>query len=78
MLTMAPNEGRKFFGRNASVLLDILRFGAALAVALSHMPLHFVTAGPIISERSGNLAVCVFFVLSGFVIRYVTVARGTD
>lgn len=75
---MAGNEGRQFFGRNASVLLDVLRFGAAIAVALSHMPLHYVAAGPIISERSGNLAVCVFFVLSGFVIRYVTVARVPD
>ncbi len=75
---MPGSEGRQFFGRNASVLLDVLRFAAAVAVALSHMPLHFVAAGPIISERSGNLAVCVFFVLSGFVIRYVTVARVAD
>ncbi len=75
---MPASEGRQFFGRNASVLLDVLRFAAAVAVALSHMPLHFVAAGPIISERSGNLAVCVFFVLSGFVIRYVTVARVAD
>ena len=59
------------------MLLDLLRFGAAMAVALSHMPLHFVEAGPIISERSGNQAVCVFFVLSGFVIRYVTRTRVT-
>ncbi len=72
---MAGSSERSFFGRNASVLLDVLRFGAAIAVALSHMPLHYVKAGPIISERSGNSAVCVFFVLSGFVIRYVTVAR---
>ncbi len=74
---MPARQGREFFGRNASVLLDVLRFGAAVAVALSHMPLHFVEAGPIISERAGNQAVCVFFVLSGFVIRYVTVARVT-
>ena len=69
---------RRFFGRNASILLDVLRFAAALAVAMSHMPHHFVLRGNLISERFGNAAVCVFFVLSGFVIRYVTVARQTS
>ncbi len=65
------------FGPNASILLDLLRFGAALAVALTHLPL-FMTAGGFIPERSGNTAVCVFFVLSGFVMRYVTVTRVTS
>ena len=71
---MQSSADRHFFGRNASILLDVLRFAAALAVALSHVPL-FMTATPLIPERSGNTAVCVFFVLSGFVIRYVTVMR---
>ncbi len=74
---MRLNEKRSILGKNSSVLLDVLRFAAAIVVALSHMPLHFVQAGPIISERAGNTAVCVFFVLSGFVIRYVTVSRVT-
>ena len=68
-------EAKRFFGRNASVLLDLLRFAAALAVALTHMPHHFVATGGLIWQRAGNAAVCVFFVLSGFVIRYVTVGR---
>ncbi len=72
---MQSSADRRFFGRNASILLDLLRFAAALAVALTHMQHHFVTKAGFISERSGNSAVCVFFVLSGFVIRYVTVAR---
>ena len=71
---MRSSEDRQFFGRNASILLDLLRFAAALAVALSHMPA-FLAAAPIIPERSGNTAVCVFFVLSGFVIRFVTLSR---
>lgn len=65
---------RHVFGRNASILLDVLRFAAALVVVLSHMPL-FLNGTEFIPERSGNTAVCVFFVLSGFVIRYVTVTR---
>ncbi|MGI4829745.1 MAG: acyltransferase family protein [Janthinobacterium lividum] len=65
---------RHFFGRNASILLDVLRFAAALVVVLSHMPL-FLNGPEFIPERSGNTAVCIFFVLSGFVIRYVTVTR---
>ena len=72
---MPPREDSRFFGRNASILLDVLRFVAALAVALTHMQRHFVARAGFISERSGNSAVCVFFVLSGFVIRYITVAR---
>lgn len=63
-------------GRNASILLDVVRFGAALAVALTHIR-RYATVDVFISERSGNAAVCVFFVLSGFVIRYVTLTRET-
>jgi peptidoglycan/LPS O-acetylase OafA/YrhL len=64
----------RFFGRNVSVLLDVIRFGAASAVALHHLG-GFLQAGPRVSGASANAAVCVFFVLSGFVIRYVTVSR---
>ncbi|HEX4155484.1 MAG TPA: acyltransferase family protein [Acidobacteriaceae bacterium] len=63
-----------FFGRNASVLLDIIRFAAAFAVAATHLPV-FVIGPRLLPPQSGNAAVCVFFVLSGFVIRFVTVSR---
>lgn len=73
---MSSTRKIRGFGANASILLDVLRFGAALAVALTHLPL-FMTAKGLVPERSGNTAVCVFFVLSGFVMRYVTVTRVT-
>lgn len=63
-----------FFGSNSSAALDIVRFSAALAVAVLHFQDIFVY-GSLEPEWSGNAAVCVFFVLSGFVIRYVTKSR---
>lgn len=71
-----PTDARRhtFFGRNASVLLDILRFAAAFAVAATHLPA-FVEGPRLLPQQSGNAAVCIFFVLSGFVIRFVTVSR---
>ena len=61
-------------GRNSSVLLDIIRFSAALAVLLSHL-VQFSTRTGFAPEELGNQAVCVFFVLSGFVIRFVSESR---
>ena len=60
-----------------SILLDVLRFGAACVVLFCHF------SHPLMSEHlpnlatAGHLAVAVFFVLSGFVIRYVTLTRET-
>jgi len=67
---------KAFFGRNASVLLDIIRFSAALVVANIHIT-RFSPAWHPLPESAGNMAVCVFFVLSGFVIRFITTARVT-
>ena len=61
-------------GRNASVLLDIIRFGAAVAVLFSHLPI-FSACFEHVPESLGNQAVGVFFLLSGFVIRFVTETR---
>lgn len=76
MASMPPADARPsaFFGRNASVLLDILRFAAAFAVAATHLPA-FVEGPRLLPDQSGNAAVCIFFVLSGFVIRFITVSR---
>ena len=53
-----------------SVLLDIVRFGAALAVGIGH-----IFPGMLNIALS---AVAIFFVLSGFVIRLITTARRTS
>src|SRR3954469_1403690 len=53
-----------------SVYLDLIRFGAALVVVLSHAWLILFPAVPL--HWPGPGAVIVFFVLSGFVIAYVT------
>lgn len=55
-----------------SVLLDVVRFGASLMVAIGHLTQPFFSTGwPNLITHAVE-AVAVFFVLSGFVIRYVT------
>ncbi len=68
---------RHSLGRNTSVLLDVVRFFAAAIVATTHLST-FVQSRQILPDQSANAAVCIFFVLSGFVIRFVTVARESD
>jgi len=60
-----------------SILLDVLRFGAACTVLLSHFGHVNISVGFPDLTAAGHLAVAVFFVLSGFVIRYVTLTRDT-
>jgi peptidoglycan/LPS O-acetylase OafA/YrhL len=64
--------------RGGSVLLDLLRFGAAFTVLLSHFGHAGLSIGFPDYTVAGHLAVAVFFVLSGFVIRYVTLTRETN
>lgn len=61
--------------REGSILLDVLRFGAACTVLLSHFGSARVSLGFPDIAAAGHLAVAIFFVLSGFVIRYVTLTR---
>lgn len=61
--------------RSGSILLDVLRFGAACTVLLSHLGHPGISVGFPNLAAAGHLAVAVFFVLSGFVIRYVTLTR---
>ena len=68
---------RHSLGCNTSVLLDVVRFFAAAIVATTHLSI-FVRSKPLLPGASANAAVCIFFVLSGFVIRFVTVTRETD
>jgi peptidoglycan/LPS O-acetylase OafA/YrhL len=59
---------------SCSILLDLVRFVAALIVLYAHFSSTAMTVGLPNGFAVGNLAVSVFFVLSGFVIRMVTVS----
>ena len=65
--------------RPTSLYLDIVRLGAALVVLLSHVSFPAIGGGQLgLFHRTGTQAVDVFFVLSGFVIAYVTSTREQD
>jgi peptidoglycan/LPS O-acetylase OafA/YrhL len=56
-----------------SLSLDVIRFGSALVIAVVHIAQGFFSTGwPDLVNSVGLPAVAVFFILSGFVIRYVT------
>lgn len=63
--------------RNLSVYLDLVRLGAALGVFLSHAK-RFIDPGlSKLLSTHGPECVALFFVLSGFVIRYATLRGET-
>ena len=56
-----------------SLSLDVIRFGSALVIAVVHIAQSYFSIGwPDLVTSVGLPAVAVFFILSGFVIRYVT------
>jgi peptidoglycan/LPS O-acetylase OafA/YrhL len=60
-----------------SLLLDIIRVCAATLVAVGHLTqFHFSTGWPDLQVMARG-SVVVFFILSGFVIRYITSRRAT-
>src|ERR1700731_4878409 len=62
-----------------SIILDIVRFLAALTVAIGHVSQGYFTTGwPPILMSFASGAVAVFFVLSGFMIRYITKVKYGD
>lgn len=62
--------------RGLSLYLDVLRFGAAVVVLVTHLAYAELSGGMIAYWRYvGNDAVMVFFVLSGFVIAHVANTR---
>jgi peptidoglycan/LPS O-acetylase OafA/YrhL len=58
--------------RAFSVYLDVVRFGAALLVYLWHSNQRYLTEAILPLSSYGHSAVIVFFVLSGFVIAFIT------
>jgi len=58
-----------------SLYLDALRFGAAFTVFLSHYAAGRISGGLLWRFDYGRTAVIVFFVLSGFVIAWVSDTR---
>jgi peptidoglycan/LPS O-acetylase OafA/YrhL len=62
--------------RSLSTYLDLLRFVAAFGVVLSHAKTFVLPCEPGTIASNGPECVAVFFVLSGFVIRFVTVEKG--
>lgn len=63
--------------KSFSLYLDVIRFLAALAVFLAHLSSTPFTSNTIWWRLSGygDIAVTIFFVLSGYVIAYVTATR---
>jgi peptidoglycan/LPS O-acetylase OafA/YrhL len=70
-----PRDSTQYLSEPASILLDVVRFSAAILVLIAHFTHpEFRLAYPNL-QILGDIAVPVFFVLSGFVIRYVTKTR---
>lgn len=71
----APMRSPDILPESASLLLDIVRFSAAVAVVIAHATHDEFHAYLQNRQYLGDIAVPVFFVLSGFVIRFVTRTR---
>ena len=60
-----------------SIYLDLVRFLAACLVYVSHTNLRLLSTEIVPISSYGRSAVTVFFVLSGFVIAYITDTKET-
>ncbi len=60
---------------NVSCFLNLVRFFSALLVVVAHFGTTGYSDWFLLSHRVGHFSVIVFFVLSGYVISYTTVAR---
>jgi len=61
-----------------SVYLDLVRFSAACLVYMYHSNQRWLVAKPLSASGYGHSSVIVFFVLSGFVIAYITDTKEKD
>jgi peptidoglycan/LPS O-acetylase OafA/YrhL len=67
-----PTQMTRRLPASSSLLLDVIRFGASIMVAVGHVTQwHFSVGWPDLTRHAVE-SVAIFFVLSGFVIRYVT------
>lgn len=64
--------------RNLSVFVDLLRLSAALLVLIGHAGIVFSMKLPDLVAHSAKEGVATFFVLSGFVIAFVTATKERD
>jgi peptidoglycan/LPS O-acetylase OafA/YrhL len=64
--------------RSFSVYLDLVRFIAAFLVYLYHSNQRFLSESMLPASKYGHSSVIVFFVLSGFVIAFVTATRESN
>jgi peptidoglycan/LPS O-acetylase OafA/YrhL len=71
-------QGSHRLSESASLLLDIVRFSAAIGVVVSHSGKPPFGTGWKEQSIWGDLAVPIFFVLSGFIIRFVSCRRETN
>jgi peptidoglycan/LPS O-acetylase OafA/YrhL len=69
----------QFLAPSPSIILDVVRFLAALTVAVGHLSKGYFTTGwsPVLMKFAVG-SVSVFFILSGFMIRYVTRVKYGD
>jgi len=70
--------GKESLPESASLLLDIVRFSLAVLVVIGHVSQPPFSVGWPSLMMGADLSVPAFFVLSGFVIRYVTLTRERD
>lgn len=65
--------------RSTSIYLDLVRFGAAVVVLLTHLAYTRFSGGLLLPLRTfGNDAVMIFFVLSGYVIAHTAASRDRE
>jgi peptidoglycan/LPS O-acetylase OafA/YrhL len=74
----APPVRKDSLPESASLLLDIARFSLAVLVVIGHVSQPPSSVGWPLLMAGADFAVPAFFVLSGFVIRYVTLTRERD
>lgn len=72
MSQVAPTGG---MNREFSIYLDLVRFFAAVMVVIYHSNIRLLVTEKLPFSNHGHAAVIIFFVLSGYVISYITATK---